>query len=112
MAKFTHHLFICCNQREAGHRRGSCDPAGAEALRNKFKIEAKKRGLSPEVRANKAGCLDQCELGACMVIYPQEIWYGKVQLDDVERILDETVINGRILEDLAIDEDQLNTKNK
>jgi len=43
------------------------------------------------VRANRAGCLDQCELGPTVVIYPQQIWYGKVTLDDVERIIDETV---------------------
>ncbi len=45
-----------------------------------------------------------------MVIYPEQIWYGGVQLKDVERIVEETVVGGRILEDLLIQEDCLNTK--
>jgi len=112
MPKFTCHLFVCCNRREAGHSRGCCDPAGSEALREKFKSELNRRGLGPTVRANKAGCLDQCELGPTVVIYPQQIWYGHVQPEDVERILDETVIGGRILEDLVIPDELLNTKGK
>jgi len=106
--KFSCHLFVCCNQRPAGHPRGCCDPAGTEALREKFKTELAKRKLGPLVRANKSGCLDQCELGPCVVLYPQEIWYGHVTADDVERILDETVIRGRVLEDLRIAEVDLN----
>ena len=110
MPKFTHHIFVCCNQRPVEHARGCCDPDGAESLRARFKAELKRRGISREVRANRAGCLDQCELGPTVVIYPQAIWYGGVQLTDVERIIDETVVGGAILEDLAISEDLLNTK--
>jgi (2Fe-2S) ferredoxin len=109
--KFTCHLFVCCNQRPAGHPRGCCDTAATGALREKFKLETAKRKLNPLVRANQAGCLDQCEHGPCVVLYPQEIWYGHVTLDDVERILDETVIGGRVLEDLVIPAEQLNNPN-
>jgi (2Fe-2S) ferredoxin len=108
MSTFTHHIFVCCNQREPGSARGCCDPAGGEALRSAFKAELKKRNLGPRVRANKAGCLDQCELGPTVVIYPQAIWYGNVQLGDVQRIIDETVIGGRILDDLVIPDEELN----
>ncbi|MCA9119468.1 MAG: (2Fe-2S) ferredoxin domain-containing protein [Planctomycetaceae bacterium] len=110
MSAFTHHIFICSNQRSPGHARGCCDPAGTEALRNAFKAEVKRRGLTPLVRANNAGCLDQCEFGPTVVIYPQGIWYGNVQLCDVARIIDETIIGGRILEDLLIADALLNTK--
>lgn len=112
MPKFTHHIFVCCNQRFAGHPRGCCDAEGAERLRNLFKSEVKRRGLAPLVRANKSGCLDQCELGPTVVIYPQEIWYGRVTPEDVPRIIEETVIGGEILEDLRIPEHRLNTKGK
>ena len=108
MPEFTHHIFICCNQREPGHRRGCCNPDGSEALRNAFKTELKKRKLGPCVRANKAGCLDQCELGPTVVIYPQAIWYGGVQLADVSRIIDETIVGGRIIQDLLIHAEKLN----
>ncbi len=70
----------------------------------------KRRGLGPLVRANKAGCLDQCELGPTVVIYPQEIWYGGVTTADVPRIIEETVVGGEILEDLLIPDEVLNTK--
>lgn len=110
MTAFTHHIFICGNQRSPGHARGCCDPEGTEQLRNAFKTEVKRRGLNPLVRANKAGCLDQCELGPAVVIYPQGIWYGKVRLEDVSRIIDETIVGGRILEDLLIPNELLNTK--
>src|SRR5262245_29017991 len=110
MPKFTCHLFICCNRREPGNSRGCCDPAGNETLRERFKQEVKARNLGPLVRANKAGCLDQCELGPTVVIYPQAIWYGGVTPEDVPRILDETVIGGRILDDLLIPDEELNRK--
>jgi (2Fe-2S) ferredoxin len=112
MSKFTHHIFVCCNQRPAGHPRGCCNADGSEALRNCFKQELAKRGLAGAVRANMAGCLDQCELGPTVVIYPQEIWYGHVTAADVPRILDETVLGGRVLEDLQIPDEMLNTKGK
>ncbi|MSR59770.1 MAG: (2Fe-2S) ferredoxin domain-containing protein [Planctomycetaceae bacterium] len=108
MPAFTHHIFICCNRREPGHSRGCCDPDGAMALRDAFKAELKKRKLGPLVRANQAGCLDQCELGPTVVIYPQAIWYGGVQLTDIPRIIDETIIGGRVLEDLLISPERLN----
>ncbi len=57
-----------------------------------------------------AGCLEQCEFGPTVVIYPQGIWYGGVTPEDVPRILDETVIGGRILEDLLIPPECLNTQ--
>lgn len=112
MATFTHHIFVCCNQRSANHPRGCCNRDGSEALRNLFKSEVSKRGLRPLVRANKAGCLDQCELGPTVVIYPQGIWYGGVTAADVPRIVEETVIGGKILDDLRIPEHLMNSQGK
>ena len=112
MPQFTHHIFVCCNRREPGHSRGCCDPEGGEQLRNLFKTELKKRELGPLVRANSAGCLDQCELGPTVVIYPQGIWYGNVQPDDVPRIIEDTVVGGHVIEELRIPDERLNTKGK
>ena len=112
MAAFTHHIFVCCNQRPTDHPRGSCDPDGSEALRDCFKKEVKRLGLNATVRANSAGCLDQCELGPTVVIYPQAIWYGRVTPGDVPRILEATVIRGEVLPDLLIRDEQLNCKAK
>ncbi|WP_459556630.1 (2Fe-2S) ferredoxin domain-containing protein [Lacunimicrobium album] len=108
MPAFTHHIFICGNQRACDHPRGSCDPEGSNKLREAFKNEIKTRKLGPLVRANGAGCLEQCELGPVIAIYPQGIFYGNVQPTDVPRILEQTVQQGVILDDLLIREDELN----
>jgi len=110
MPEFTHHIFVCSNRRQPGHSRGCCDPQGNDALRGALKAELKRRGLNAEIRANQAGCLDQCEYGTVLVIYPQAIWYGGVQIQDVPRIVDETLLGGRILEDLLISSELLNSK--
>lgn len=108
MPKFTSHVFVCCNHREAGHPRGCCDPDATAALRDAFKRELSRRGLGPLVRANQSGCLDQCELGPAVVIYPQQVWYGHVQIADVPRIVEETIVGGRVIEELAIPDELLN----
>jgi len=79
-------------------------------LRAAFKASLKRHSIEGVVRANGAGCLDQCELGPVVVIYPQAIWYGHVMLDDVDRIVQKTIIEGQILDDLRIDDEQLNVR--
>lgn len=110
MSSFDHHIFICCNTRDAGNPRGSCNADGTEAIRNAFKTELKKHQLPGLVRGNMAGCLDQCELGPVIVIYPQGIWYGGVTPADVPRIITETIIAGRVLPDLLISPEMLNNR--
>ncbi len=111
MPAFTHHIFICTNQRSSENPRGCCDCEGTGKLRAAFKAGLKERQLGPLVRANQAGCLEQCEHGPTIAIYPQGIFYGGVTPADVPRILDETVIGGKILDDLLIDEQCLNNPN-
>jgi len=108
MPNFKHHIFVCGNQRPEGHPRGCCDPKAQETLRSAFKKEIKSRGLWAGARANRAGCLDQCEHGPCVVIYPEGVWYGSVQLGDVSEILVEHVIGGRIVERLRLPEECIN----
>jgi (2Fe-2S) ferredoxin len=109
MTAFTAHIFICTNQREPGGRM-CCDPSGEKELQKLFKQELKKQGVKGTVRANAAGCLDQCELGPTVVIYPQAIWYGRVTANDVARIVSATIVRGEILPDLLIPSELLNTK--
>lgn len=108
MAAFRHHIFLCENVREPGHARGCCDPEGKGELRSAFKGELKKAGVAGTTRANKAGCLDQCEHGPVVVVYPQGIWYGHVKVEDVPRIVRETIVGGKVLEDLRIADECLN----
>ena len=102
MSSFTHHIFVCGNIREAGHKRGCCDPGGKQALREAFKKELKAAGFGMLARANHAGCLDQCEHGPTVVIYPMGIWYGRVTIADVPRIVAKTILGGEIVSDLVI----------
>ena len=111
VARFTHHIFVCSNRRSCDHPRGCCDPEGGDQLRGALKAELKKRGMTPAVRANSAGCLDQCELGPVVVVYPQAVWYGGVSKDDVGRLVD-AIENDEILEDLLIADEMLNTKGR
>ncbi len=111
MPAFTHQIFVCGNIRDPGHKRGCCDPSGAQALKDAFKKELKRAGLGALCRSNHAGCLDQCEHGPAVVIYPQGVWYGGVRVEDVPRIVARTVVGGEILDDLLIADDCLNNPN-
>ncbi len=91
MAPFDKHLFVCGNQRPAGHPRGCCDASASEALQKAFKKALAERGLSRHIRANKSGCLDQCEHGPTVVVYPDGVWYGGVTESDIPDILDALV---------------------
>ncbi len=110
MAKFEKHLFICTNQRPEGNPRGSCDPSGRAELHQAFKSALAARGLKGKVRANKAGCLDQCEHGPNVVVYPEAIWYGNVSVNDVDEILDSHIIGNRPVERLLIADSCLNAE--
>ena len=109
MAKFEKHIFICTNQRDASSPRGCCDPAGQGELQKQFKEKLKARGLADRFRANKAGCLDQCEHGPNLVIYPEAVWYGFVQREDVAEIVGEHIMHGRPVERLRLSESCVNT---
>ncbi len=87
------HVFCCTNQRPPGHPRGCCKDKGAVRLRNYMKARAKELGLEG-VRVNTAGCLDRCELGPTMVIYPDGVWYRCRTIEDVEEVLQVHVIGG------------------
>ncbi len=87
------HVFCCTNQRPAGHPRGCCLDKGALGLRNYMKARAKELGLDG-VRINTSGCLDRCELGPTMVIYPEGVWYRCPTIEDVEEVLQVHVIGG------------------
>ena len=109
MAEFKHHIFICTNRRPEDNPRGCCDSEGLGGLQLAFKKEVSARGLKSTVRANKAGCLDQCEHGPTVVLYPECIWYGGVTADDVAEIIESHIINGIPVERLRLREECINT---
>lgn len=99
------HVFCCINVRPAGHSRGCCSEKGSVRLRNYMKARAKELGLE-RVRINNSGCLDRCELGPTMVIYPEGVWYTYRSTEDVDEILKSHLIGGARVERLLLHPDQ------
>jgi len=85
---FDVHIFVCCNRRPDGHARGSCAARGSEALRDYMKVRVKEAGIA-RARVNMAGCLDRCEDGPCIVIYPAGIWYRIESRRDVDTVIEQ-----------------------
>jgi len=102
MPSFQRHVFVCTNERPADDPRGCCKAKGGVEVRDKMKAELKARGISKLVRANNAGCLDQCERGVTVVVYPEQVWYGGVTVDDVAEIVDKHLVGGQVVERLLI----------
>jgi (2Fe-2S) ferredoxin len=102
MSRYQRHIFICTNRREAGHPKGSCAEKGSEDLRQRFKIQIARKGLAAVVRVNAAGCLDACAHGPSIVVYPEGVWYGGVRIEDIDEIIDEHILGGRIVGRLLI----------
>jgi (2Fe-2S) ferredoxin len=102
MSHFKHHVFFCCNQRPGGAQ--CCAALGAAGLRDYAKQRVKALGLAGEgkVRINMAGCLDRCDQGPVMVIYPEAVWYTFVDQEDVDEIIDEHLVNDRVVERLKV----------
>lgn len=98
---YAAHVFVCTNRRQDGHQRGSCAAQGSEKLRDYMKARAKELGI-PGVRVNSAGCLDRCEFGPAVVIYPEGVWYRPASIEDVEEILQEHLIAGRRVDRLLL----------
>jgi (2Fe-2S) ferredoxin len=98
---FDVHIFVCCNRRPDGHARGSCAARGSEALRDYMKARVKEMKI-PHARVNMAGCLDRCEDGPCIVIYPAGIWYRVESRHDVDAVLEQYVTGGAQAEALRL----------
>ncbi len=110
MAKFQRHVFICVNERQKDDPRGDCGSKGGHDLASAFKKKLHEHGLKRIVRPNKALCLDQCERGCTVVVYPEAVWYGGVRPEDVDEIIQSHLLGGRPVERLVIPDDQLTGK--
>lgn len=99
---YAQHVFICTNQRDDG--RPCCADRGAIAAQVHFKKRIKGLEMNGQgkVRVNKSGCLDRCDEGPVMVIYPRGTWYTYVDHHDIDEIVDEHIVKGNIVERLKI----------
>ena len=103
MSFYQYHLFICTNERDDGSQ--NCAACGAKNARNYLKNKCKEIGIHEpgKVRINNAGCLNRCDKGPVIVIYPEETWYTYVDNEDLDEIIEQHLQNGRIVERLLID---------
>ncbi len=103
MSYYKRHVFFCTNKRD-GDDRPCCADAGAKDMRGYMKKLAKDAGVTGEggVRINSAGCLDRCEEGPTVVVYPEGTWYTYVDEEDLDEIFEEHILRGRVVERLTI----------
>ena len=99
---FVKHVFVCTNLREETNPKGSCAAKGSEALPVLFKKALEAHGIKDQIRINKSGCLDACERGCSVVVYPEAVWYGGVKKEDVNAIVEEHLVGGRPVERLLM----------
>ena len=102
MSYYRYHVFFCTNQREDG---AQCSQQyGAQEARDYVKQRVKERGsaIPYKVRINNAGCLDRCAEGPVIVVYPEAAWYTYIDHADLDEIIEEHLINGRVVERLRI----------
>ena len=102
MSHFKHHVFFCTNQRANGE--ACCADHGASDLRAYAKDRVRTLGaeLRGKVRINTAGCLDRCEQGPVIVIYPEAVWYTYRDKADIDEILEEHLRHGRVVQRLKL----------
>ena len=104
MSYYQRHVFFCINDRGEGAERPSCNRCGSQRLRDYAKARMKKLGLHGEgqVRINQSGCLDRCEEGPTMVVYPEGTWYTYIDEFDIDEIIDSHLLKGKEVERLKI----------
>lgn len=102
MPHLEKHVFICTNRREPGNPKGCCAEKGSEEIREVFKKELHERKLKGRIRANAAGCLDQCAKGPAVVVYPEQVWYTVPTVEDAREIIEQHLVGGVPVERLRM----------
>jgi len=105
MSYYKHHVFVCTNKRENGEP--CCQDYLSQEARDYLKKKAKSLELhgKGKCRINSAGCLDRCDEGPVMVVYPEEVWYTWVDQEDLDEIFDKHLTRGEHVERLKLPND-------
>lgn len=102
MQKPKYHIFVCTSSRPNGQQKGFCHTKEGVAVMSKFMEEIEERGIGGEVFLSNTGCFGICEKGPVVVVYPDNVWYGSVTLDNVTEILDSHIEGGSPVAHLEI----------
>ncbi len=93
MEPFLMHVFVCTGG-------GTCPHQGSVAVHAFLKEAVTRAKLKSRVRVSHAGCLDQCGHGPLVVIYPDNVWYSHVTVEEAQAIFAEHILAGRPVEEL------------
>ncbi len=94
MAKPDYFLFFCCQSRAEGHPRGSCGEKGSNNVFQEFTAKLAAKNLLHKVGFARTECLGPCQAGANILVHPDGILYSAVNSEDVDRIIDEHLVQG------------------
>ena len=78
-----------------------CTSSGSVAIQETLAKQLKEKGLEDEVKIVQTGCFGLCALGPVMIVYPEGTFYSRVTPEDVEEIVEEHLLKGRIVERLV-----------
>lgn len=91
MGQYKHHVFVCTTGK-------TCSKQGADAVHAELKDRVKEAGLKGEVRVNHAGCMNQCGHGPMVVVYPDDVWYARMDVEGARRLVAEHLVGGHEVE--------------
>ena len=103
MGFYDKHVFCCTNQR--GDGSDCCNNHGAQKARDYMKNRVKELDIDKQqnnIRINTAGCMNRCDKGPVIVVYPEGTWYTYIDERDLDEIIEEHLRNGRVVERLKI----------
>ena len=104
MSFYRYHVFFCTNVRAPDAPRPSCGGCGSEKLREHAKRRVAEFHLAGPggVRINQAGCMERCEQGPAVVVYPEGVWYRCRSTEDVDTIVEQHLRQGRPVDRLRL----------
>jgi len=93
------HVFVCTQVKPADIP--ACSARGSLDVLARLRELVAAKGLTDDVLITECGSIGLCELGPNMIVYPGGTWYSGVGVDDVNEIVEQHLINGKIVDRLA-----------
>ena len=102
MQQYQKHIFLCTNQKAPG--KVCCANTGGSPyfMYLKDKLRAMDLHGTGKIRVSQSGCLGRCDLGPCLVIYPEGIWYTYQSNDDLDCIINDYLLNNQVVSRLLL----------